>query len=63
MKSIIAVVRNFVSTIEQTILSILSQDYDDFEYVVVDGVLTDGTLDILEIYLNKKILKKIFNAS
>jgi glycosyltransferase involved in cell wall biosynthesis len=48
MISIITVIRNGVSTIEQTILSVLSQDYPDFEYVIVDGVSSDGTLDILE---------------
>jgi hypothetical protein len=40
---IITVIRNGVSTIEQTILGV-SQDYPDFEYVIVDGVSSDGTL-------------------
>jgi glycosyltransferase involved in cell wall biosynthesis len=53
MISIITVIRNGVSTIEQTILSVLSQDYPDFEYVIVDGVSSDGTLDILEKYSDK----------
>lgn len=37
-------------TIEQIILSVLSQNYTYFECAVVDGVSTDGTLDILEKY-------------
>lgn len=53
MISIITVVRNGASTIEQTILSVLNQDYPDFEFVVVDGVSTDGTLDILAKYSDK----------
>jgi len=53
MISIITVVRNGAATIEKTILSVLSQDYPDFEYVVIDGVSTDGTLDILEKYSDK----------
>lgn len=53
MISIITVVRNAASTFEQTILSVLNQDFPDFEYVVVDGVSTDGTLDILEKYSDK----------
>lgn len=53
MISIITVVRNGVSTIEETILSVINQDYNDFEYIIVDGVSTDGTLDILKKYSEK----------
>ena len=53
MISIITVVRNGATTIEHTILSVLSQDYPDFEYVVVDGISSDGTLNILEKYSDK----------
>lgn len=48
--SIITVVYNSVSTIERTIKSIMAQDYDDFEYIVVDGGSTDGTLEIIRTY-------------
>lgn len=37
-------------TIEQIILSVLSQNYKNFEYAVVNGVSTNCTLDILEKY-------------
>jgi len=46
--SIITVVRNSVSTIEQTILSVLKQTYYPIEYIIVDGVSTDGTLEIIK---------------
>jgi len=32
---------------------VASQNYDDFEYIIVDGGSTDGTLDIVEKYSNK----------
>jgi glycosyltransferase involved in cell wall biosynthesis len=53
MISIITVVKNGVSTIERTILSVINQDYSDFEYIVIDGVSTDGTLAILAKYSNE----------
>lgn len=53
MISIITVVRNGVSTIERTILSVINQDYSDFEYIIIDGVSKDGTLTILDKYADR----------
>lgn len=50
--SIITVVYNRVKTIEKTIQSVQNQDYNDIEYVVVDGGSTDGTLDIINKYID-----------
>ena len=48
--SVITVVYNAKNTIEQTMLSVLSQTYKNIEYIIVDGVSTDGTLDIIKNY-------------
>ena len=48
--SIITVCFNSARTIEDTIKSVLSQDYNSIEYIVVDGKSTDGTLEILAKY-------------
>ena len=47
--------------IEETIKSVLNQSYQNIEYIVVDGLSTDNTGDILKKYeneINKIIFKK-----
>lgn len=48
--SIVTVVLNAAATLERAILSVVNQDFDDFEYVVIDGGSTDGSVDIIRRY-------------
>jgi glycosyltransferase involved in cell wall biosynthesis len=50
--SIITITFNSAQTLEDTIQSVISQDYPDIEYIIVDGASKDGTLDIIERYRN-----------
>ncbi len=54
--SIITVCYNSAETIEDTILSVVSQDYASIEYIIIDGKSSDTTLSIIEKY-NSKITK------
>jgi len=51
--SIITIALNDARNIEETILSVINQTYKNFEYIVIDGGSTDGTLDIIKKYNNK----------
>tara|TARA_B100000780_G_scaffold276761_1_gene245996 strand:+ start:135 stop:971 length:837 start_codon:yes stop_codon:yes gene_type:complete len=51
--SIITVVLNNEKFIEQTIKSVLNQKYKNFEYIIIDGGSTDGTIEIIKKYEKK----------
>jgi glycosyltransferase involved in cell wall biosynthesis len=48
--SIVTVVYNCADTIQGCIESVLGQDYDNVEYIVIDGGSKDGTVDIIKQY-------------
>jgi glycosyltransferase involved in cell wall biosynthesis len=51
--SVITVCFNSEKTIARTIESVLGQTYKNFEYLIVDGMSTDGTIDIVKQYESK----------
>ena len=66
--SIITVSWNSEKTIEDTIKSVVNQTYKDIEYIIIDGLSSDNTMNIVNKYKNKiaKIVsekdKGIFDA-
>lgn len=46
--SIVTVTYNCESTIRSTVLSVLSQNFEDIDYVIIDGKSTDSTLSIIK---------------
>lgn len=51
--SIITSCYNRAATIRSAIESVLAQDYNDIEFIVVDGSSTDGSLDIIREYADR----------
>ena len=53
--SIITVVKNDKSNLESTIKSVLSQNYKDFEYIIFDGLSSDGIESVINRYKKNNI--------
>ena len=51
--SIITITYNSEATVEETIRSVVSQDYPNLEYIIVDGVSKDNTLAIVDKYRDR----------
>ncbi len=50
--SIITITYNSEKTLEKTIQSVISQNYDALEYLIIDGASKDHTMDIVNKYRN-----------
>ena len=51
--SVITITYNSETVIEETIKSVVSQDYPNLEYIIIDGASKDGTLAVVEKYRDK----------
>lgn len=57
--SIVTISYNQIEFLERAIKSVIEQDYDDIEYIIVDPGSTDGSRDIIERY-QSRMAKVIF---
>lgn len=51
--SVITISYNSEKTIEKTIQSVIQQDYENLEYIIIDGKSKDGTVDVIKKYEDK----------
>ncbi len=51
--SIITINLNNAVGLRKTIVSVINQTYIDYEYIIIDGSSTDGSMEIINEYANK----------
>lgn len=51
--SIITVTLNNALGLRETIENVISQTYSDYEYIIIDGGSTDGSVEVIKRYANK----------
>ena len=51
--SIITINYNNVEGLRNTIKSVVNQTYTDYEFIIIDGGSTDGSVEVIKEYANK----------
>ena len=57
--TVVTVCRNAENSIRKTIESVLDQHFTDYEFLIIDGASTDGTMSVIESYSVKFAEKNI----
>ena len=65
--SIITINRNNADGLRKTMQSVLSQTFDNYEYVIIDGASTDNSVEVIKSFVEDskyadKIVENILNA-
>ena len=51
--SVITINYNNCSGLESTVKSVINQSYDNFEFIIIDGFSSDGSVDVIYEYKNR----------
>lgn len=51
--SVITASMNCVDTLQDCLFSVYNQNYSNFEHIIVDGVSSDGTVDLIKQHINQ----------
>lgn len=58
--TVVTVCLNTVDTIAETMESVLGQTYENLEYLVIDGMSTDGTQEVIRRYESDERVRAVF---
>ena len=58
----VTITYNAAKVLQRTLDSVLSQDYPDIVHLIIDGASTDGTLEIINDYIERSNDDKRFTS-